>query len=159
MGEVIFLAVIGVLDVVMFGLTFAFPTSIIDQSGGPGLFPRLVLAGLLVLVVIRIAVILHSESERGRRFIFLEIFKGSRLVFLVVFVAYALLMTTLGFVLSTGVFLAVTILFLFRCQYQKWMGPKGIAATVIGSAVGALVIYLLFTRWFNVVLPAGLLNF
>ena len=42
MGELVFLAVVSAVAVVMFIMTFQFPSSILDQSGGAGLFPRII---------------------------------------------------------------------------------------------------------------------
>lgn len=158
MGEILFLSILGVVDVIMFFLTFTFPASIIDQSGGAGLFPRIVLVLLLVFLAVRIITILRSEEEKKKPFAFLEIFKGRRLVFLLAFVLYAFSMSTLGFVISSGIFLSAMIIFLRWCQYGEWMPVKKSVLTVLISFVCVFVIYYVFTHYLNVMLPAGFLD-
>lgn len=158
MGEILFLSILGVIDVIMFFLTFTFPASIIDQSGGAGLFPRIVLIVLLVFLAARIVTILRSEEEKKKTFAFLEIFKGRRLVFLLAFVLYAFSMSTLGFVISSGIFLSAMIIFLHWCQYGEWMSVKKSMLTVLISFVCVFSVYYIFTHYLNVMLPAGLLN-
>lgn len=67
---------------------------------------------------------------------------------LVLMVLYLLAIETLGYVVDTAL-LIVAVLALFRCR--KWL------YYVVTPLVGSLGVYLLFTRVFLVILPAGIL--
>ncbi|WP_409967995.1 tripartite tricarboxylate transporter TctB family protein [Bengtsoniella intestinalis] len=159
MGELIFLGTIAILSIAMFFTSFSFPVSIIDKSGGAGLFPQLVIPFLLILLVARCVVILKDKKQRETKFVFLEIFQGRRLVFFLLFLVYSLTMTTLGFVIGSSLFLAVAVPFLYKLQMGTMMS-KGRAVSVIAcQTVCVVAMYYIFTNYFNVILPSGLLNF
>lgn len=158
MGELIFEAVIAILAAVMFGMSFSFKESLIDQSGGPALFPRIVIILLLLFLAVRAAVVLRSEEERKKDFRFLEIFKGSRLIFLAMFIVYVLLVKPAGFLLATWIFVLFTLPYLYKKQYGRSMGAKRQAITSVISVAGVFLLYILFSRYFNVWLPTGILK-
>jgi putative tricarboxylic transport membrane protein len=157
MGEIIFLVFLLITGGVMFYSTYDFRTSLLDTSGGPALFPRIVLIFLLLMLVIRIVQILCSKEKK--QFAFLEIFKGSRLFFILSLGVYIVLIKPLGFILSTVLFMSVLILG-FRYSMSKSVGKPGSVAIAIGfSAVYAVLMYVLFAKILNIFLPAGLLGF
>lgn len=159
MGEIFFLLILAAAGIGMFGMSFGFQVSRIDSSGGPALFPRIVIVILLVFVIIRITMISKNKEELSRKFHFVEIFQGSRLVFLLLFLGYALLMKPLGFVISSSLFLIASVTFLHKKQYGEGITVKKglILYPVIVAAV--TVLYYIFVYKLNVLLPGGILNF
>ncbi len=159
MGELIFEAVLAIIGAAMFFVSFSFRESIIDQSGGPGLFPRIVIIMLFVALAARAFVVLRNDKEKAKKFTFFEMFMGNRLIFLLIFLAYILLVRPLGFLISTWAFMLITIPFLYKLQYGKRMSGKAIAIESAISIAGVFILYYVFSECFNVLLPAGLLGF
>ena len=157
MGEIIFLVFLLISGGVMFWSTFSFRTNPLDTSGGPAIFPQIVLAFLMLMVVIRIVEILCSKEKKP--FAFVEMFKGSRLFFLVSLGVYIFLIKPLGFIVSTVLFMTVVILG-FRYSMSKSVGKPGSVAIAVGaSAAYAVLMYVLFAKVLSIFLPAGILGF
>lgn len=159
MGEIIFLIILAAAGVGMFGMSFGFQVSRIDTSGGPALFPRIVIVILLAFIIIRIVMISKNKEELGKKFHFLEIFMGSRLVFLLLFLAYALLMKPLGFVISSSLFLMIAVTFLHKKQYGEGVTAKKGLILYPVIVIAVTVLYYIFVYKLNVLLPGGILNF
>lgn len=159
MGELIFNAIVAALAIAMFAVSYTFPVSIIDKSGGAGLFPRAVVLFLLAFLLIRTLQILRSPEERARKFVFTEIFKGARLVYLLSTLAYFLLVKYVGFILTTVVYLAVMIVFFYKLQEGHLPSRRSTAVICVSSAAGAVLLDYLFCHLMGVLLPAGLLGF
>ena len=159
MGELIFNAILAVVAVVMFAMTYSFPTSIFDKSGGAGLYPRIVIIFLLILLVIRTVQILRSNEEKQRKFVFFEMFQGSRLIYILTTLAYFLLVMRVGFVLTTIVYLIWSILFFYSLQEQKHPSRKITVIVVISAISGVILLDYLFCNVLGVLLPAGILGF
>ncbi|ONI38348.1 hypothetical protein AN639_01880 [Candidatus Epulonipiscium fishelsonii] len=158
MGEIIFSVILIIIGIGMYVSSYSFPVSIIDKSGGAALFPRIIIIGLSILLIIRIIVILKNPEEKEKAFGFLEMFKGRRLAFYILFIGYSLSMTTLGFFLSSSIFLAIAIPFLYKLQYGKAIGVKRGSITILISTTSVYVLYFVFTNYFNVMLPSGIFN-
>ena len=158
MGELLFELVIALIAVGMFGMTFGFRESLIDQSGGPALFPRIVILLLLIFLAVRGIVIRKNREEQEKPFHFLEMFQGSRLIYVVLLTAYAGMVKPVGFLLSTWVFSLIAIPFLYKQQYGKGMTLRRQAVTSAVTVVSVFLLYYVFTRYFHVLLPAGLLH-
>lgn len=158
MGEIIFIGILSVIGLAMFGASFFFQASLIDKSGGPALFPRIIIVALLVLLLVRAIQILRSKKQRATHFAFAEMFQGARLVFLILFFLYAITITTLGFVVSSTLFLIAAILFLYKQQYNKKMPVKKIILCCLCCGVGVFAVNYCFVNFFNVVLPSGILG-
>lgn len=113
----------------------------------PGVFPILA-SGVMVISVLSILRETAGKSPEGgglRRF--LEQVTPLRQVVMLVFVAaYVAVMPLLGFVLSSGLFLFVSISFLWR---RSFLLTAGISAAALG------IVYLVFRVAFQVVLPKG----
>lgn len=143
----------------MFGMSYGFQVSRIDTSGGPALFPRIVILLLLVFIIMRIVMISKDKEELGRKFHFLEMFQGSRLVFLLLFLGYALIMKPLGFVISSSLFLIIAVTFLHKKQYGKGITVKMGLVLYPVIVIAVTVLYYIFVNKLNVLLPGGILNF
>lgn len=159
MGELIFNALLAVAGVILYVMTYSFPTSIFDKSGGAGMYPRIVIIALMILLVIRSLQILRSPEEKQRKFIFFEMFYGPRLIYILATFAYFLLVKRIGFILCTIVYLIGMILYLCTLQEQK--RPSGKMAAFVAAAVIPSVVALdwLFCKVMGVLLPAGILGF
>ena len=159
MGEIFFLIILAAAGVGMFGMSFGFQVSRIDSSGGPALFPRIVIIILLLFIAIRIIMVSKSTEELGKKFHFLEIFQGSRLIFLLMFLGYAVLMKPLGFVISSSLFLIIAVTFLYKKQYgERITVKKGLILYPV-ILISVAVLYYIFVNKLNVLLPGGIINF
>ena len=159
MGEIFFLIILAAAGVGMFVRSFGFQVSRIDSSGGPALFPRIVIIILLLFIAIRIIMVSKSKEELGKKFHFLEIFQGSRLIFLLMFLGYAVLMKPLGFVISSSLFLIIAVTFLYKKQYgERITVKKGLILYPV-ILISVAVLYYIFVNKLNVLLPGGIINF
>lgn len=159
MGELIFNALLAVVAVIMFVMTYSFPTSIFDKSGGAGLYPRIVIICLLILLLIRTVQVLRSEEEKKRKFVFLEMFQGPRLIYILTTLAYFLLVTSIGFVLTTIAYLIWSILYFYCLQEKKRPSKKTAAIVVVSVIPSVIVLDYLFCNVLGVLLPAGIMGF
>lgn len=159
MGELIFNALLAVVAVILYVLTFSFPTSIFDKSGGAAMYPRIVIIFLLVLLAIRTLQVLRSPEEKARKFVFLEMFKGPRLVYILTTLAYFLLVKPVGFILATIVYLIWSISYFYYLQEEK--RPSGKVISIICAAVipGVVILDYVFCKVLGVLLPAGIVGF
>lgn len=159
MGELIFNVLLAAAGVILYVMTYSFPTSIFDKSGGAGMYPRIVIIALMILLVIRSLQILRSPEEKQRKFIFFEMFQGPRLIYILATFAYFLLVKRIGFILCTIVYLIGMILYLCALQEQK--RPSRKTAAIVAAAVIPSVAALdwLFCEVMGVLLPAGILGF
>lgn len=152
------MGVLAVISVAMFAMSFSFQTSLIDQSGGPALFPRIVILFLLFFMIMRAITMIRNREELRKKFVFLEMFQGSRLFFILLFLGYCLVVKTLGFAISSSLFAVITITYLHRKQYGENITLKKGAVLYSGVVVSIFALYFVFTQYFNVLLPAGLLH-
>lgn len=157
MGELLFLAVVSAIAVIMFFMTFQFPVSILDQSGGAGLFPRTIVVMLLACILIRLYQY-YKKPETRKHFVFLEMFQGLRLAYILMTGIYIALMTTLGYVISTVVYLLVLINFFYHAQMERRPSVKTETVIVLSILAGTIGIYWFFGSVLHVMLPAGLLK-
>ena len=159
MGELIFNALLAVVGVVLYVMTYSFPTSIFDKSGGAGMYPRFVIIALMILLAVRTLQILKSPEEKHRKFIFFEMFHGPRLIYILTTLAYFLLVKRIGFIICTAIYLIGMILYLWALQEQK--RPSRKMAAIVAAAVVPSVVALdwLFCEVMGVLLPAGILGF
>ena len=113
----------------------------------PTLFPRLTMLGLLGLSV---WYLIHSFNLREKN-LFRELDRKSFtriLMTLVIFLAYALLLEPLGFVISSALTVGALTLYL---------GNRNIFILFLVIIVIPLAIFFIFTRGLRVSLPEGLL--
>jgi len=119
---------------------------------GPGFLPfwcALILSGLSCLVFLhRLLARTEGETRKLR-----HLWKGARwlrgIYVVAALLAYTLLFTTLGYLLST----IALLLFLFKAiEPQKW------AVAVGGAILASLVSFVLFALWLDVQLPRGVVE-
>lgn len=159
MGELVFLTILVMIGIVMYIISGSFPTSIIDKSGGPALFPRLVIIFLFVMIILRIMEILKVPKEERKEFHFVEIFKGSRLIFLVVTFAYYMLAVYLGFVISSIIYLIFMTSYFYKVKFEIWPSKRRFFTTSGSIVLSVVVIDYLFCEVLNVLLPIGIIGF
>ncbi len=158
MGELIFMGITALAAIAMFFMTASFPVSIIDKSGGPALFPRIIVILLIVFILIRSVIVLKDKELLKKPFIFTEIFKGSRLIYLLVTLAYILLIKQVGFLIMTTVYLFGLTQYLFFIQQDHTMNLKRNLITGVGALVVTIGIYLLFSNVLGIRLPKGIVK-
>ncbi|MBS6646102.1 MAG: tripartite tricarboxylate transporter TctB family protein [Clostridiaceae bacterium] len=157
MGELVFLAVVSAAAVIMFIMTFQFPSSILDQSGGAGLFPRIVVVMLLACVLIRLCQYLRKPETR-KHFVFLEMFQGLRLVYIVMTGVYIAVMAPLGYIISTVAYMLALINFFYYAQVEHRPSVRSEAVIAVGVVAGTVGMYWFFGSVLHVMLPPGLLK-
>ncbi|MDE7014658.1 MAG: tripartite tricarboxylate transporter TctB family protein [Kineothrix sp.] len=159
MGELIFLGILAIIGVIMFGMSFGFQTSLLDKSGGPALYPRIVIVVLVIFLVVRCVMIIRSQEELKKKFHFLEILQGSRLIYLLLLLGYAVIIKPLGFVISSVIFAVIAVTFLHKKQYGTFITGKKAAVLYPIMILSIVALYYVFTNYFNVLLPGGILDF
>lgn len=157
MGELLFLAVVSAAAVIMFFMTFQFPSSILDQSGGAGLFPRIIVVMLLACILLRLFQY-RKRPETRKHFVFLEMFQGLRLGYIVMTGVYIALMAPLGYVISTIAYMMVLINFFYYAQMEHKPSVKTETMIAVGIVAGTVGIYWFFGSVLHVMLPVGLLK-
>ncbi len=154
MGEIIFLAILGLFLGYLFLTTSSFPISVMDNSGGAAFFPRIVLGFLIALIIIRIISILFTREKS--KFIIKEMFQGIRLFFVISLILYATILPIIGYIISTTLFLIVVV----NVFYYKANETLGTTKTIIIRNVLLLTFVLslniFFTEILGVVLPVGI---
>jgi putative tricarboxylic transport membrane protein len=158
MGELLFMGSTAVVALGMLVMTVGFPVSIIDNSGGPALFPRIIIVLLIAFMLIRAVIVLKDKDLKNAPFIFSEMFKGARLIYLLGTLSYILLIKKVGFVIMTTLYLFGMTLFLHYLQRDRHFPWKKTLIVLAGSISIAVGIYLIFTGTLNTLLPKGVLK-
>lgn len=157
MGEIIFLGILMAICIWFYTLTFGFAVSILDKSGGASVFPRFIIIFLMIFLIVRMITVLRQKQKA--EFVFTELFKGMRLFFFACLVCYILVMKHLGYILSTAVFLAVTVNFFYYKTKDNWGSVRAIAVRNVLLLGFVLAMNYFFTRILHIMLPAGILHF
>lgn len=153
MGELVFLLILLILCAVCFVQTLSFPVSILDQSGGPALFPQIVLALLTLVIVIRL--IQFFREKKHEHFVFRELFTGRRLFFFGSLIVYVFLFDFLGYILSTALFLVVTINYFYYVVKGNRGSVKAILVRNISAIAFSVIMYVFFANILHIMLPTG----
>lgn len=156
MGEIIFLLVLWIGSFYLYTLTANFAISILDQSGGAALFPRIVLIFLMVVIAVRIIkTFISVKNKEYEGFVFSELFKGTRFVYFVGLVLYVLLMPVLGYTLSTIAFVAGIMNIFYYNVHKKLGTPKAIIIRNISVILLTILVKMFFKSILGVDLPNG----
>lgn len=153
MGELVFLLLLLILCAVCFVQTLSFPVSILDQSGGPALFPQIVLVLLAVVIVLRMIQFLREKEHA--HFVFRELFTGRRLFFFGSLIVYVLLFQWLGYILSTALFLLVTVNYFYFVVKGNRGSVKAIVVRNVSVVAFSIVMYVFFANILHIMLPTG----
>lgn len=151
MGELIFLALLMILGAVFFGMSFDFKTSALDTSGGAALWPRIVIIFLMIFLIIR-AVEVFREKEK-KEFVFKELFRGPRLFFLLSLAGYIILFKHLGYLLSTILFLLITVNVFYKITRDNFGSLRSIIIRNTVAVVFSVAFYFFFVKVIHIMLP------
>ena len=126
-----------------FERSFAISTGLASDRLGPTFFPRVLASGLALLAAVLIVRALLDRSDRAP----LSAVRAARLFgVLGLTVIWALLLPRAGFLLVTPLLLGSVM---WTMGLRRWRG-------LIGVSIGmTLVLYLVFVRALNVLLPMG----
>lgn len=156
MGEIIFLLLFAGISVTYFTQTFGYSTPLLDNSGGPALFPRIICIALCALIVIRIIQII--SRKKYEHFHFFELFKGSTGMFSISTIVMILLIPYLGFLVTCFLFLTFSGNALFYIKQKSFGKGWQIALRELLFLAFVIGLYLFFTHILYVALPAGILK-
>ena len=155
MGELIFLGLIMAICGVFFYLTFDFQVSLLDRSGGAALWPRIIIIFLMIFVIIRFIQVLR-EKDKGE-FVFLELFKGPRFFLLASLVAYIVAFKSLGYIISTSLFLVVVVNVFYKWTKDDFGSVKSIVIRNTLLILFVIALNYFFAEIVNIPLPTGTL--
>ena len=146
MLERLFLLFLCIISAFLYFITFNFEVFEMDKySLGPAFFPR-----LICIILFLIALILLIFSIKNKNYSKIKN-KNPNLKYSVItiifFIVYVFLIEKLGYLTSTIIFM-ISIIFLLK--------RKSLLINIIFSVVFSSVIYLLFSKGFNVSLPEGI---
>jgi hypothetical protein len=146
MLERLFLLFLCIISAFLYFITFNFEVFEMDKySLGPAFFPR-----LICIILFLIALILLIFSIKNKNYSKIKN-KNPNLKYSVItiifFIIYVFLIEKLGYLTSTIIFM-ISIIFLLK--------SKSLLINIIFSVVFSSVIYLLFSKGFNVSLPEGI---
>lgn len=134
--------------IVIYIVMFLFLTQSFGFKKDAGLFPRILSIGILILNTIQLIKVMTGKIlERKRRD---EIEPKKLLIILSASIVYILALQILGFLISSLIYLAVSMYFL-RVKNKKLLLLVSIATVVI--------IYISFGTLLNVPIPKGILGF
>ena len=146
MLEKFFLLFLCIVSAFLFFITFNFEVFEMDKySLGPAFFPRLVCILLFVVALILLIFSIKNKNYSKNKYKNLNL-KYS-IITIIFFIIYTFLIEKLGYLTSTILFM-ISIIFLLK--------NKSFLINIIFSVVFSSIIYLLFSKGFNVSLPDGI---
>ena len=146
MLEIFFLLFLCIVSAFLFFITFNFEVFEMDKySLGPAFFPRLVCILLFVVALILLIFSIKNKNYSKNKYKNLNL-KYS-IITIIFFIIYTFLIEKLGYLTSTIIFM-ISIIFLLK--------NKSFLINIIFSVVFSSIIYLLFSKGFNVSLPDGI---
>lgn len=144
MLEKIFLVFLCVISVFLFSVTFNFEVLEMDNySLDPAFFPRLI---CILLFIIALTLLILSIKNNSK-YKFKNINLKYSIITIIFFIIYVFLIEKLGYLVSTIIFMT-SIIFLLK--------SKSFLLNIIFSIIFSVVIYLMFSKGFNVSLPEGI---
>lgn len=153
--EYVFLGIIAIFATLFLKDATQYKIASYDTSGGPGMFPKYIL--ILLLVAIAALIIQKIIKKDKTKFVFFELLMGERGIILGSLVVYLAVLSLIGFILSTCIFLVVTVNYLYFRGHAGLGGKKSIAIRS-GISVGtALIINYVFVNLMHVMLPRGII--
>lgn len=159
MSELIFLAFLAVVGGLGLREVITYTVAAYDRTGGPAIYPKLILILLMVALAVRVIQILLTKDKD--KFKWNTLFKGPRGVFFAAFVAFVILMDLLGFIVDGTLFLIFTSLYLYYATTgDKTLGGKKlIIKRCVISLVFCVAVYAFFSEFLHVMVPKGILSF
>ena len=157
MGELLFLGLIMAICGVFFYLTFDFQVSLLDHSGGAAMWPRIIIASLMIFVIIRFIQVIRTKKKE--EFVFFELFCGPRLFLLTALVVYIIAFKYIGYIPSTCLFLLVVVNVFYKWTTGNFGTVKSIVIRNVLIIVFVVALYYFFAEIVNIPLPKGTLWF
>ena len=136
-----------ILGIAIIGISLTFPEGT-NGVPGPGLFPILISAVLMVSAVILIIRTIKMPEEENVPLDMLSSDKKRVYLTMLVLVIYFIVLPYIGFCVSS---------FAMLCILIKWFSKKSILKCIIISAAMTAVVYFLFRIVLSVPLDFGLL--
>lgn len=156
MGEIIFLLLLAGVGVVYLVQAGGYKTPLLDNSGGPAMFPRIVCVILIALIVLRIVQIISQKKFKGFRFF--ELFKGSTGLFSISTIAMIFLIEPLGFIVTCFLYMTVVGNGLYYMKTGTIGTVKNILLRELLFLAFVLGLYFFFTQILYVGFPRGILS-
>lgn len=143
-----FFLVIGIIIRVLIPYQVTMTDGMEDGIVSPSLFPKIVAWLLIILSLFRLISVYLKNDKRNINIDFKKLYKF--LSCLTVIVGYVILIPLIGFLLSSmiAVFCLTKIL-----GKSKWYNA------ILLSVITSSVIYYSFTKFLNIALPSGILDF
>lgn len=155
MGELVFMALVLVVCGVFFGMSFDFKTSVLDTSGGAAFWPRIVIVFLACFVIIRGIQVIKNKDNR--QFVFGELFRGSRLFFLLSLTGYIVLFKFAGYLVTTMLFLLITVNVFYKITRDNFGSVRSIVIRNAAAVAFSFGCYFFFTKVVHIALPQGMI--
>jgi hypothetical protein len=156
MGEIVFLLILGGIAGFCYIETFTYIKPLIDTSGGPTIYPRIVFGVLFVFIVIRVIQIVRMKVKPN--FTLITIFKGVSGIFLGISVLAVIAINFLGYILTSSLYLIATTHYMYY-QYHHTIGrPIHIALRCAICFAGVIMLKLFFGSLLHIQLPSGILK-
>ncbi len=149
--EILFLGILFIISGILFIQTLSYSVPSYDTSGGPALFPQYILILMMISIVVLIIQLLKNKS--GKEFVFLNLFRGLRGMFLLTIVLYLIALKFFGFFIATAIFLVFTVNYLTN-EYTSSIGTvKQVIIRSVFLVAFTAAIYFLFGDIFKIMLP------
>ncbi len=154
MGEMIFLLVLLAVCAGAYYMTFDFPVSLLDKSGGAAIFPRMIITALVVFITIRLIQIFLEKHKKP--FVLRELFVKERGFFYFSLFLYIACFNFLGYIVSTILFLLTTTTIFFKFTHGSYGSKKQIAVRSILVVCFVVLMNAFFVDVINILLPRGI---
>jgi len=159
MGELLFLFGLVVVAGYYYYESLSYTTTRFERTGGPAVFPQIVIYGLLFFILLRVIQIFIKKDKT--KFKWFSIFKGTRGIFFISFVFYVLLMQFLGFILAGSLFLITISTYMYK---QVENSVQLFAFKDFGIRSLIMISFVIFVNYFfavalNVQVPKGILGY
>ena len=155
MGEIYFTLFLMAVSVAGFANTFTWQV-VEDTSGGPAMYPRLILAGLFICALVRMVQLLREKKEDRKPFVFLDLFQGHRGFFLLSLVLYIISLNLLGFLISTIIYLNVVVNVMIYFSKGSFKPDKWLAVRTVCLTATAFATTWFFASALRVMVPTGI---
>ncbi len=127
---------------------------VIENDIGPGFLPKIVGIGFMVLSVMKLILTFagqsHEAGSSGEKPAY-----GKGFLTVVIFTMYVLTFKSLGFLISSTLYLFIEITLL---KYDGENMMKGLKSTGLIALLVPAIVYFFFTGVLDLVLPAGILG-
>jgi hypothetical protein len=143
------------IGIYYFAETFTYHKPLFESTGGPEIFPRVILVLLFLFIAVRAIQIILNKKKSS--FVFFDLFTGSRGMFLYCFMGYILIMKPLGYIFATFLYLAGLSNYMIYYKDGTIGTARAISIRIVIFAIISVLLYQFFAGILNVNIPLGLL--